>query len=292
MTQAAWTGWRDRRRPASMVAPTSLAPSEVSIVIPVRDNQAGIDRFLRVVDELQPAYRPGEIVIVDSASAQPIRLDRPPVDCRLLRSDRPGAARARNIGWRAASNLWILFCDSDCVLTDTSIAGYLPALDGAIAYAGMVRALTGGLLAHYYDEQKILIPPPTDSLRPAYLVTANALVWKASLTAVDGFDEAFPSAGGEDIDLALRLHDLGTLSFAPDSVVLHDFTDGIRGFVHRFVRYGRGNFLLESRHEGSHRPRRFAPALRSAPHWVLAHAQYAAMLVGYHAARVAARLGG
>ena len=62
--------------------------------------------------------------------------------------------------------------------------------------------------------------------RPAYLITANALVWRPALFRIGGFDERFQSAGGEDIDLGLRLWERGALAYAPSAQVLHVFDAG------------------------------------------------------------------
>ena len=81
-------------------------------------------------------------------------------------------------------------------------------MNGAVAYAGMVKAERSDLVSRYYDTQGILIPPPlwdNGEERPSYLITANALVWRLALAKIGGFNEHFPSAGEEDIDLGLRL---------------------------------------------------------------------------------------
>jgi hypothetical protein len=57
------------------------------------------------------------------------------------------------------------------------------------------------------------------------------------------FDEQFPSVGGEDIDLGLRLWSVGPLAYAPAAQTLHTFEPCLSAFIRRFVRYGRGNAL-------------------------------------------------
>ncbi len=72
-------------------------------------------------------------------------------------------------------------------------------MNGAIAYAGIVRAERSDPVSQYYDAQSILNPPPlwdNGEDRPAYLITANALVWRQALARIGGLDERFPLAGG------------------------------------------------------------------------------------------------
>jgi glycosyltransferase involved in cell wall biosynthesis len=261
-----------------------MRPSDVSLVIPVRDNATGVRRFLRRMDEVR--VRPAEVVLVDSASRPPLSGQLGSTTAKLIRLDEPGAARARNAGWSAARCPWILFCDSDCVPTESVLAGYQVADGGAIAYAGSTRSLGTGMLAAYYDTQRILSAPVGADGTPAYLVTANCLVARAALQEVGGFDESFPGAAGEDIDLSYRLQRIGQLAFAPRSVVLHDFSDGPLGFIRRFARYGRGNWLLEERYGWSHKPTPFAPVENGRANRLLAATQFIAMRAGYDLARL------
>lgn len=146
--------------------------------------------------------------------------------------------------------------------------------------------MSSGILSDYYDRQEILSPPPDRDGRPGYLVTANVLVYRDALAAVGGFDESFPSAGGEDIDLAYRLRNVGTFRYAPQSLVLHDFSDGALGFIRRCLRYGRGNRLLEARHRRPHVPRMFSPRTPVATHYALAFSQFLLMRGGYEFSRL------
>ena len=272
-----------------LATPTALVPGDISVVVPVRNNQAGVDRLLQGFMSIEE--RPREILVVDNASAVPVRVDRGFADelgVAVASAQRPGPAHARNVGWRLASAPWVLFVDSDCIPTSSLFTGLCAASNGAVGYAGGVRALANDRLSRYYEAQRTLVPPPGKDRRPAYLVTANALVWREALELVGGFDERFPCAGGEDIDLAYRLRGVGLLSYAPESAVLHDFGDGVGGFIRRFVRYGRGNRLLEAVHGTSHAPRPFWPVQRSPSHLVAALAQFALMYYGYETASLGA----
>ncbi|MFI5298334.1 MAG: glycosyltransferase [Polyangiales bacterium] len=269
-------------------APERLDPRDVTVVVPVRDDQRGLNRLVRAVDAMPDSCRPSELVIVDDASR--VTLQAPAdtaIRTTVLRSDGRGPAAARNLGWRAARSEWILFLDADCVPTSTLLDDYARAMNGAVGYAGIVHAYDDGLIPRYYDTQQILVPPPTRHARPQYLVTANALVWRRALELVDGFDATFPLAAGEDIDLAIRLARVGELSFAPDAVVLHEFGTSIHSFARRFVRYGIGNRLIADRYDVDMTPRPFRPAVTSVANWTLAAVQVAAMRWGY-SKRVAA----
>lgn len=278
----------------SMVAPCALLPEEVTMVIPVKDNQSDVLRLLNAcLNVFPPRQGAAEIIIVDNNSCPPVTVSahlasRLPV--RVVCCTHPGAAAARNRGIQQAHTPWVLFLDSDCLPTTALLDGYRQALNGAIAYAGTVSAEQHDLLSCYYESQHILFPPPlldNGVARPTYLITANALVWREALTRVGGFDERFPSAGGEDIDLGLRLWGVGPLAYAPEAHVVHRFEPDVRAFLRRFVRYGRGNRLLAARYQTDLMPRPFAPYAHSLVNRFLASAQWLALWWGYISARPA-----
>jgi glycosyltransferase involved in cell wall biosynthesis len=258
-----------------------LKARDVTVVVPVKNDQRGIDRLLDAFERLPASARPAEIVVVDNGSEPALVLKPTGIPAQLRLCQTPGPAAARNIGWRAASSPWVWFLDADCVPLATSLAGFELAANGAVAYAGEVAALDHGWLVSFYEAQKTLVPPPGHENRPQYLVTANALVWRPALVEVGGFDETFEGAGGEDIDLAVRLRAVGNLSYAPAAVVLHEFGNSPGQFVRRFVRYGRGNRQIERLHGVRMAPKPFLPARRTPIHFACAAAQVAAMTWGY-----------
>jgi glycosyltransferase involved in cell wall biosynthesis len=273
------------------VGPVDFDCSKVSVVIPVRDNQTGIDRFFEAFFESHdPATFPREFIIVDNGSVVPVslhpRFEQHRVPIHVLRCSRPGPACARNDGASVATGEWLLFCDSDCIPTHSFLRGYGSHINGALAYAGYVQAIHADPLSRYYESQEILVPPKVAEERPQYLITANALVWKKAFEEVGGFDERFEFAGGEDVDLGFRLSSIGSLSYAPASVVRHDFSDGFGGFLRRFVRYGAGNRRLAEEYGIDLRPRPFVPNVRSAFNCMAAGLQFFALSWGYHAPRL------
>lgn len=275
-----------------MVASCEFALSDLTMVVPVKNNQRGISRLLNACLKIFPLECClAEIMVVDNLSRQPVEIPAhlaSSLPIRVLVCEQPGAAAARNFGARQARTRWILFLDSDCLPTPGLINGYQQALNGAIAYTGMVQAEQHNPISHYYDTQRILHPLPLwddGEERPAYLITANALVWREALAQVGGFDEHFPSAGGEDIDLGLRLWSVGSLAYAPSAQILHTFEPYLLAFVRRFVRYGRGNHLLATRYQADLAPHWFVPRHRSFINWFLAGVQFLSLWWGYHVAK-------
>jgi glycosyltransferase involved in cell wall biosynthesis len=269
---------------AEIAAPKEINTSDISIVIPVKDNQNGIDCFLSSM--LSSENLPKEIIIVDNNSTNPTTLKQAYRDSHipivLISCKAKGPAAARNYGATIASGDWLLFTDSDCIPSDSFLLGYVHSADGSIGYAGSVKSFNQDSISKYYEDQQILIPLSwSNGHSPSYLVTANCLVWKRAFERVGGFDERITIAGGEDVDLGFRLCEVGRLSFALKSVVFHNFNDGLIGFVERFVRYGIGNRLVSDFHHLDLKPRRFPPKTATIVNYFLARLQYYCLLIGY-----------
>lgn len=112
-----------------------------------------------------------------------------------------GPAAARNIGWRHAESPLIAFTDDDCLPQTGWLKAWVEAykVEDLIAYTG-----------------KTIVPldessEPTDfalnlsHLQEAEFITANCMVTRNALQAVDGFDERFEIAWREDSDLQFKL---------------------------------------------------------------------------------------
>src|SRR5690606_12054989 len=118
-----------------------------------------------------------------------------------------GPAAARNAGWRATSAPWVAFVDDDVDLPLCWVRDLESDVRRAPPDVGAVQG-------------RIEVPLPTDrpptdwernvaGLAGAPWVTADMVVRRAALEAVDGFDERFRRAYREDSDLVLRLLDAG-----------------------------------------------------------------------------------
>jgi len=281
-------GFEPKKR-MHLVGTTIKAINEISVVIPVKDNQQGIDCFL---DHFFRTHKldsmPLEILVVCDKGTS-VNLSRSnsnhPIDIRILYSSGAGPASARNLGWQSARGKWILFTDSDCIPTPQWLEGYMEASNKSIGYAGTVLSQGRDFISKYYESQRILMPSFNNQsgvLSPDYLITANALVWKRALEKIGGFNEAIKEAAGEDIDLGFRLREIGDLSFAAKSVVFHNFDDGLVGFMKRFRRYGKGNRLLADMYALDMKPRVFKPLEKSFGNSILAYLQYLSLLWGYY----------
>ncbi len=267
--------------------PKEITAKDISIVIPVKDNQNGITNFFNIFETiLTQDTNIKEVIIVDNLSKSPIKIYKKyNFNIQLITCNIPGPAAARNKGVSFSTGKWILFLDSDCIPTKNTILGYLSNNNSHVAYAGNIKTTSSNKLSKYYETQEILIPPETienEIIRPDYLVTANCLVYKNAFNSIKGFDEKFKQAGGEDIDLGFRLLSIGSIAYQWNSTVLHNFDDGIKGFIKRFDRYGKGNKQLSHKHMLNLTPRPFLPINKTPINMILALLQFLFMSKGYH----------
>jgi GT2 family glycosyltransferase len=250
----------DQAAPADGEALGSSARSwpAVSVVVPTRGRADSVARLLATLTAAGSRY-PGEaeVVVSDASTGTDrgkIRRMAAAAGARVVRGP-VGIGAQRNRGWRTARGELVVFVDSDC----TATPGLLPALVAAFAdpsvtaVAGRVRfagprslplnaAVATGVVAAFDGFGK------QAGERIPWAATANLAVRRTALVAVDGFDERLPA--GEDVDLGLRLSQLGELRYAPDALVEHhtETWDAMAETAVRFFRYGRADAHLRRAH--------------------------------------------
>src|SRR5262249_12806404 len=136
---------------------------------------------------------------------------------RYLRGPRSAGAK-RNVAGAAATEEILLFVDSDCIAQRSTIEEHLRVLRQAPAdVAGVAGAtrMTGrpkdswGVL-EYCQRYNTCFDFAELYQRVAWATTSNLSVRRPVFESVGGFDEAtFTLAGGEDVDLGIRVTERG-----------------------------------------------------------------------------------
>lgn len=262
------------------------AGPDVSVVVPTFDRSSRLARLVSALEAQTLHPDRFEVIVVDDASTDdtPAVLAelaaRSELDMRTVRTERNGGpAIARNVGWRRARAPVVAFTDDDC----TPTPGWLEAGLAAITEADVVIGRTA--------------PPRGAEVTPFSRVVAveevrffeacNAFYRRRDLRAVGGFDEGFPTAGGEDTDLGLRVVGLGGVArFEPAAVVHHDVRSSTVREAVRDVRAGIGIPLLVRKH-----PRLRQDVLVAGVFWSRVHALTVLGVVGTLAAAATRRPG-
>lgn len=188
-----------------------MTRSGLSVVIPTRDRPEFLDGCLKTLKTSVSSV--DEVIVVDSASKdRSIEAIAAAHGARYVRCEKPGASRARNAGWRAATNGFVAFIDDDVRVSDDWAAAFVRCFEGypeASFISGMVGIPPGEdpelPTAHLDREDAFEIRPRTED--PGH--TANLAVRKRALELVNGFDELLgpgtPFHAAEDRDLIDRL---------------------------------------------------------------------------------------
>ena len=233
--------------------PALSQPAEATVVIPVRDRPAGLDRCLSALGSSYP------VIVVDDGSTDPVAVD---VLCqkygaRLRRRPVPGGpGRARNDGLAMVTTPLVAFLDSDCVAGPDWIASlaahFADPMVGAVA--PRVRPETGdSAVGRYLDARapvdlgarEARVAPLT---RLSYVPTAALLVRRSAIAGT-GFDPGLRY--GEDVDLIWRLIDAGwRVRYDPGAQVRHAEPDRWGAVLARRFRYGSSAAPLARRHPG------------------------------------------
>lgn len=209
---------------------TRGARPPLSIVVPTRDRPEMLARCLESI--VAAMDREDELIVVDSASRDPDSIKQTAVawGARVLRSEIPGAALARNIGWRAAANDAVAFVDDD-VRVDSGWAGSIVRCLTADDRVGLVT----GRIESPADQTSHFVAikdDPDPALFDRYSRgmighSASMAALRRSLDDLGGFDVSMgPGArfrAAEDGDLFDRLLLRGHLcSYEPTAVAWHD----------------------------------------------------------------------
>lgn len=187
-----------------------MQPNEkvrLSVVVIGRNEGARLSRCLASIRAMQEPGGGYELIYVDSASTDDSVARADDLGATVIRlcDKRPGAAAARNAGWRAANGEFVLFLDGDTILErDFAVAALAVAADSDVAVVwGHRRELfpTHSVYNRVLDLDWIYAPGVTE------ICGGDALIRRTALAQVGGYAEDL--LAGEEPDLCRRLRQRG-----------------------------------------------------------------------------------
>lgn len=184
-----------------------------------------------------------EVVVVDDGSAPPAeevvrsRLSGTEVAWRYVRANHRGPAAARNLGIKQAKGEIVAFIDDDCVADRLWLHGLLAPFSDP-----RVGAVEGAVLP-------MGEPQPFDrfvqNISGRRYLTANMAYRRDVFHEIGLFDEGYPAAGSEDLDIAFRHLEAGRkVEFRRDAVVYHRLHRSSLGGYRATRRLWLSNFRL------------------------------------------------
>ncbi len=199
-----------------------------SVVIPTYNRLPILQKCLRALENQQippgSAIAGYEIVLVDDGSTdgtlawlQEFAAEFPHV--RSHEQNHQGPAAARNLGVEKACGDTIIFIDSDLVVTENFLESHAQAL----TQAESDRVFTYGRVINTCNfDNPTSEPYKVTDFSAAYFATGNVAISRHWLDKAGLFDTRFQLYGWEDLELGVRLKQLGLkLIKCPDAVGYH-----------------------------------------------------------------------
>ncbi|MEL4898180.1 glycosyltransferase family 2 protein [Crocosphaera sp. Alani8] len=190
----------------------------ISVVIPTYNRKPILEKCLKALEkqELKDDKVSGyEVVLVDDGSTdgtlewlEENKHNFPHVS--RFSQDHLGPAAARNLGVNKAKGDIIIFIDSDLVVTETFLQSHANALVEGRKKLGNDRLFTYGAVINTcnFDDPRSEPYKITD-YSAAYFATGNVAIARKWLEKVGLFDTRFQLYGWEDLELGVRLKELG-----------------------------------------------------------------------------------
>lgn len=232
----------------------------LSVVIPTYNRQPILEKCLQALENQDlPPGQGYEVVVVDDGSTdgtvawfQQHCSTFPHV--QWFCQDHQGPAAARNLGIQKAQGDTIVFIDSDLVVTPTFLQAHIDALSRGQAALGSDRLFTYGRVINTNNfDHPTAEPYKLTDFSAAYFATGNVAIPRVWLEKAGLFDPRFHLYGWEDLELGVRLKQLGLkLIKAPAAVGYHwhpPFAlNQLSTLIDREIQRGRMGVLFYQKH--------------------------------------------
>ncbi|MCM8784517.1 MAG: glycosyltransferase [Candidatus Omnitrophica bacterium] len=214
---------------------------KVSIVIPGYNCAKTIEENLRACfnqDYLRDLY---EVIFVDDGSTDNTGDIVRQFPVKYIYQKNSGPAQARNKGWQEAEGEIIIFTDSDCIPDKQWIKNLVRNFNhkkiGAVGGSYGIKNSENLLASCIHAE--ILWRHQKMSREVKALGSYNLAIPKKILLELNGFEESYLTASGEDNDLSYRLLKKGyRLIFEPNALVYHYYPERIIPYLKHQFRHG------------------------------------------------------
>ncbi len=230
-----------------------------SVVIPTYNRKPILEKCLRALENqnYDPPIMDYEVIVVDDGSTdgtvpwlEANATEFPHV--QLLPQSHQGPAAARNLGVEASKGDFIIFIDSDLVVTDNFLQAHANSL---VKYGKQSNRIFiyGRVINTCNFNFPTSEPYKLTDFSAAFFATGNVAIARHWLIAAGLFDTRFQQYGWEDLELGVRLKNLGLkLIKCPDAVGYHwhpPFSlEQLPGMIEREIQRGKMGILFYQKH--------------------------------------------
>ena len=233
-----------------------------SIIIPTYNRLPILEKCLKALEkqefsnQLITGY---EVIVVDDGSTDGtlewLALHSAELShARSLSQSHQGPAAARNLGIERALGDTIVFIDSDLVVGDKFLQSHANTLARGREKIGSDRLFSYGRVINTCNfDHPTSEPYKLTDFSAAYFATGNVAIAKKWLEKAGLFDSQFQLYGWEDLELGVRLKELGlTLLKCPEAVGYHWHPafklEQIPQMIDREIQRGRMGVLFYQKH--------------------------------------------
>jgi GT2 family glycosyltransferase len=195
-----------------------MALASVAIVIPTRYRHELLKRCLSRLIPYVCSHSDCSIIVSDDGNASETRetLAEEAVGVQVVQGPRRGPAANRNCGAAYANAELLIFLDDDCIPDEDLIAAYRDAaLNNSEIGVFEGRISANGKASSFAD----YVPANETG---GYLWSCNFAIRRDLFVKINGFDDRFPFAAVEDVDLQLRVKRHTSVLFLPAARVWHE----------------------------------------------------------------------
>jgi len=227
---------------------------KTSIIIPTYNQ---VESLLETMKSFQSQIRNKqefEIVICDDNSSDGtgdrLRKLRCPIFLKYLINNPPlGRAKNRNFGFDNSSGDRVIFIDGDMIPGPGFIKAMLQADCNDSVIVGGIKPHPDISMGHFekylYSRGLYRFKRKGEVLPGKMFASGNFMMKRALYKQVGGFDPQFDRWGGEDIDLGLRLEDMGiNVVSEPGALTYHNHLKTLDQMASDFYDFGRNTFCI------------------------------------------------
>ena len=120
-----------------------MRKSRIDIIVPVYNRAKIVQPTLQAI--AAQSFKDYRLVLVDNNSTddtlqvlEAFKQEHSDIDVTIVQCATPGAAAARNAGFRASGSEWVMFFDSDDLMDTDLVESYMSRIDAANGEADLV----------------------------------------------------------------------------------------------------------------------------------------------------------
>jgi glycosyltransferase involved in cell wall biosynthesis len=220
----------------------------ISVVVPTKGRLSSLERCLEALRNADFGRERFEVVVANDRGGEQVdslvASFADELQVAIARPQRTGPSAARNAGAAAARGAYVAFTDDDCEPAPSWLGALERSLEvnrgaavGGRVQNGMPQNL--GAVATQVVVDALHAHFNRDPRSPRFFASSNVAFPADAFRSMGGFDEGFRYA--EDREVCERWVRTGhRFASAPDAVVIHIRTLGLREFMAQHYGYGRG----------------------------------------------------